>query len=404
MATETTTLPAVIDTAKVQAILSPLPEILSKGRISVEKATDATQALLDTIEAEGMTAELDVEALNLIKKLEVTKTTIYNNRINQTRFMDDVKKLFTSLESSIETLKTNVQKHRDDYAKAVATEQRKAQELAAKQIAKDKEAAAIRAEVAIKLQAHMNDYSTKEQQKLLNLFEGATLDNIDETRNKLSAYPCDYPLKHFDAFKFSYTAIYHLPAEVDIIVKESKKGFSEFAITFRHKIVELREGYVDQIPSKRIELEALKAAQDNEAEKARLEAEAAKRKQQEQERIKQEAENNKAQAETAARTEEAAQNTQTLFDAQDTIAEVPQHTGQVRTGYEIEVKRPAGYMQIANFYFEKEGLTITDMEKLGRKSLNQMKTFAEAYALKNGETIQSPYLVYNETFKAVNKA
>ena len=396
-------LPAPINPEEVQRILVPIPTMLEQGQTSLKRATDATQALLDTIEGEGMTAELDAAALTLIRNLDITKKKLNERRKPVTQFIQSVTKLFTGLESELDALTAKVQKHRDDYAKAVAAEQRRAQELAQKQIAKDKEAAAIEADAKIKIHAYMADYLAKEQQKVLALFETATLENIDETARKIIVFPSEYPLKHFQAFKYVPVAVHHLPAEAEIIVKKAMGGYAEFAIHFRKTLTDQIAEIADRIPSKRTELEALKAAENDAAEKARIEAEAAQRKAAEQARIKAEQDKAKAEAEAAARAKEAEQSTQTLFDAQDTIADVPQHTGQVRTGYEIEVKRPAGYMQIANFYFEKEGLSVTDMEKLGRKSLAQMKTFAESYALKTGEMIQSPYLVYNETFKAVNR-
>ncbi len=403
MAEETTT--AVIKVEEVQQILVPIPEMYAQGQNSLKRATEATQALLDTIEAEGMSAALDAEALKIIKALKITKDKLNERRKPVTQFIQSVTKLFTALESSIEVLTEIVQKQRDEYAKAVAAEQRKAQELAAKQIAKEKEAAAIEADVKIKLQAYMQDYLQKELLKLNNLFESATLDTIDETAKKVITYPADYPLKHYQAFKYTPVAFHHVQGEADLIAQKAIKegGYPSFAVEFRQAITDQVAKLADRIASKRNELEAMKAAENDAAEKARLEKIAADRKAEEQARIAAEAAKAKAEAEAAAKAAEMQANTQTLFDAQEAIADVPQQVSQVRTGYEIEVKRPAGYMQIANFYFEKEGLSVLDMEKLGRKTLAQMKSFCEAYALKTGEVIQSPYLVYHETFKAVNR-
>lgn len=396
-------LPAIINAEQVQQILVPIPKILEQGQTSLLKATGATQALLDTIEAEGMSQELDAEAMTLIQKLNITKKNLNEKRKPITQIIQSITKLFTGLESDIDTLTEKVQKHRDDYARAVAEEKRKAQQAIEKQMAKDREAAAIEADVKIKLNEYMLDYRVKEEQKLLNLFETATLENIDETAKKIILFPSEYPLKHFNAFKYSPAAVHHLPAEVDLIVKKSLSGYAAFAIEFKKRIDDVKSEFADRIPSKRIELEAIKQAENDEAERTRLEEIARRRKEKEQARIKSDAAIQAEASTSAARAAEAGQVTQSLFDAQNQIDQTPEQTGQVRTGYDIHVTRPAGYMQIANFYFEKEGLTITDMEKLGRKTLAQMKAFCESYAIKTGEFIESPYLVYNETFKAVNR-
>ena len=91
---------------------------------------------------------------------------------------------------------------------------------------------------------------------------------------------------------------------------------------------------------------------------------------------------------------------QNLFDASDISENDNSH---IRTGYSITVLHPSGYAQIANYYFEKEGLQ-QPINALERKTLGQMKTFCEKQAHKTGELIQSKYLKYEETYKAVAKA
>lgn len=397
-----TNLPATINTEEVQRILVPIPTILEQGLTSLKRATDATQALLDTIEAEGMNSELDKLLLDLIKNLKITKTKLNAKRKPITQFISGISSLFIDIENKIEVLINKSDKHRYDFARKVAELRRQADAAAQKQIAKDKEAAAIEADCKIKLQAYTSDYLAKEQQKLLNLFETSNLDNIDETTKKIISWPAEYSLKHFQAFKYVPMAVHHLPAEADIIAKKALTGYSEFAIHFRKTITDQVAELADRIPSKRVELQAMKAAENDAAEKARLEAIAAQRKAEEQAKIKAEQDKAKADAEAAARAAELQANTNTLFDAQATMSNAPQQTSQVREGYEIEVKAPAGWLAIVSLYFEKEGLKETDMEKMGKKTLNSMKKTVEALAIQ-GEFIKSPYLIYNETFKAVNR-
>lgn len=91
-----------------------------------------------------------------------------------------------------------------------------------------------------------------------------------------------------------------------------------------------------------------------------------------------------------------------MFDNVEQTAR-PESKAQVRSGYNIAVTHPAGWVTIFQLWFEKEGKNL-GVDVLGRKSLNQMKGWAEKHALKDGEKITSPYVKYEETFKTVAKA
>jgi len=75
----------------------------------------------------------------------------------------------------------------------------------------------------------------------------------------------------------------------------------------------------------------------------------------------------------------------------------------VLKSYTINVTGKLGWKEIANFWFT-HGAPEEDLESFGKKSLSQMKTFAEKFAHKNGVKIESSNLVYEEEVKAVASA
>ena len=113
-------------------------------------------------------------------------------------------------------------------------------------------------------------------------------------------------------------------------------------------------------------------------------------------------ENDKKEHEAATLAEANKQSaiTTSLFEASAEMAEVMPEARPVRESYNIEVVKPAGWFLIVSFYFEKEGNGKTQAE-LEKKTLLQMKTFCEKWAVKSDTKIESPLLKYTETFKAI---
>ena len=71
---------------------------------------------------------------------------------------------------------------------------------------------------------------------------------------------------------------------------------------------------------------------------------------------------------------------------------------QAIESYKIEVKEQAGWAEIFKFYSTHSGKDITEKTTMGT-----MKLFAEAEAKRNGTVIESSYLHYEPTYKAVTR-
>jgi len=74
-------------------------------------------------------------------------------------------------------------------------------------------------------------------------------------------------------------------------------------------------------------------------------------------------------------------------------------TPNVKEGYLITLKSTAGYLLLVQFWFEKEGKSLS-ADKFEKFTFDRVKRFCEAYAAKNEELIQSPLLSYEPIYKA----
>ena len=89
-----------IDEAK--NILSSFPDIMGKNTNSVKKCNEAGQALLDTIEGEGMNETIDQATADYLKKVSVTLKNMDERRKPITQIFDRIRSFFTSQEKQID--------------------------------------------------------------------------------------------------------------------------------------------------------------------------------------------------------------------------------------------------------------------------------------------------------------
>jgi hypothetical protein len=131
-----------------------------------------------------------------------------------------------------------------------------------------------------------------------------------------------------------------------------------------------------------------------------IEAERTRREKEESIKLEQEAQNSQNLAEQKIDIKKQGEQTMVMFEQEATLAET--NTPESRQGYEITVLHPVGYTQIFAAWFEKEGKSLP-VDKIGNTKLDQMKAFCEKAAQKDGFFIESKFLKYEQSFKAVNK-
>jgi len=372
--------------------------------------------------------------------------------------MDEFKKLFTAAENEIDKAKPNsvaskVQSNRDTYATEVhKIEERKRREAELK-AAKAKESVEIKADFVKNLNGQFNDHLLRAKQWLQGQFNSLSLEHFADEAAGIRIYKPEYKRAIFDKM-VPYTSNgvrYHDQAELAGIAAAAKDEslFIAFSQTYEIQMCALRDELKDKLTSKHEELQEQKRLADEATaaaerarieeeerqkkiaaaraeERERLEAEAARareeearrqaelkaqqeaaaaerrrREEAEAARLALEAEETRKKAEEEAELKKQGEQTMIMFDQTAEVA-TGQQAPETRQGYEIDVLHPAGYVQIFQHWFENEGKNLP-VDKIGKTKMDQMKSWCEKRAQKTGEKIDSKFLRYTESFKAVNR-
>ncbi|PUZ25049.1 hypothetical protein DCC81_12100 [Chitinophaga parva] len=430
-------------------------EILLANQGIVSKALTAGNAILGKINANGgkLDAGLDQLVNDYLVKIGQRKKEIEEARKPITQMMDEMKKYFTAEEAKLDvkgagTIPAQLQQHRNEYAKEQAELEKQRQEEAARRASKERERVQLVADVETQLNKHFNDHLLSYKQRMHTGFNEITLENFADKERKLADIPCLYSLDHYQSFKPTLRPIQHNHDELAGIIT-GVDLFANFSAIFSSEVEELKQQFIDRLPSKKSELEALAAAEKARqeeaaraaeaerlrqqeiakaegerkrqleeearaaavAEKARQEELAAEQRRLEEDRLRREQEEATRMAQEAKEKEEkaaqqiemnkAAGETMALFDAEASLAEGAE-APETRQGFEIKVLHAAGYVQIFQFWFENEGKGL-GIDKIGNTKMDQMKAYCEKQAHKNSTVIESKFLQYVPTYKAVNR-
>jgi len=435
-------------------VLKTGPEILMANQNRKEKAIAVGRNILATIQEEGMSPEADERANKYLANVSAANKSMKESRAGVTQIMDQLKKMFTEVENDLDvkkagTIPSQIQGHRDQYAKEVAAEQERKRKQAELEAAKASEAIDIKYQMEANYKEQFTQYLLERKTKMQSGFNAIPLEKFDVLSGKLKELTFSFQFKHEGPYT-SITVKYHSDAELKsfadavIIVNES-----QLEEVFLSEMNLLKDELVDKLPSKLSELQEQKRLDDeakaqaeadriaeekrqaeivnaNAKEKKRLEAEAAIERQKEQERqaemkkkqdaaaaeqrrreqeesdkMKAEAEEQKRKSDLEAEVKKQGEQTMVMFEQEAAMAESAP-APESRQGYEINVLHPVGYTQIFALFFDKEGKNYP-LDKLGNTKLDQMKAYCEKVAHKEGQFIDSKFLKYEETFKAVNR-
>jgi len=399
----------IVKAEQFVTIVETAQSALIKNEQSVSGAVDFGQTILDTIEAEGMSNELDAKCNNYLVRVRETETVLKTRRNPVTQIFDTIRKEFTGLENLIsktnrKSVPAQIQVLRDAFATQKAKEQRQREIEAQRKLDIEKEKTRIAAEAEVKLSEYFNTHITKCKSLLYELFENVTLENFLDVAETIENYSLALNNEHYFKFTLRFFVNHISTDDANLIIKQAldtKHGY--YAQLFSTEIEEYRVELLDKLPSKKTELEAIAEAEKEDAVEAqRLKDLREKREAEEKKRLENEAAEREANEAANAEAKKQESDMDSMFDNVEQTAR-PESKAQVRSGYNIAVTHPAGWVTIFQLWFEKEGKNL-GVDVLGRKSLNQMKGWAEKHALKDGEKITSPYVKYEETFKTVAKA
>lgn len=379
-----------------------------------------------------------------------------------TQMMDEFKKWFTAAENEIDKTKAGsvadqVQGHRDSFAKEAAMIAARKKQEAEEAAAREKEAISIKSFLEKYITEKLIDIIARKKSSMTTAFNAITLETIDQKEKALKGMVAQTSVEalkeEVKVIEIKLPLSYHLSVEKVIDLSrsiESEFNWSEFVQKYSTEISQFKNELIEKLPSKRNELleeqkrkeeeeqererqrladekrqKELKAAQDEEERKKLIEKQEAERKleaqrleqlkldqekaeqdrlkreKEDQEKIAKEAEEQRLKAEQDIEMKAQGEKTLVLFEQEASISEVT-NTPEARQGFEIEILHPAAYVQIFQLWFEKEGKNLP-VTKIGNTKLDQMKAWAEKLAHKTGEKIESKFIRYEETFKAVNR-
>lgn len=452
MENTTVTTAVTIPTEDIQALVTSAPAALDRNNLAVFRIKQKGDILLSQYKQHGMTPALDAEMNDFMARVRTAKEEMENRRKPLTQFLDKVRGAFTSLEAMVDkdkagTVAFQIQEARNEYAKYVAEEAKKAEHLRQIKAAADKERRELAALLEHKVRSLFATFSFDHLKGIQQIFDSATLTAITDgsAEAKIRAIGSEYPHGHYAGICQTQLISQYLTAEE---VAEVRTGVAESGLydqllnEFREATENLRADLCEKLPGKRIALEeAAKAAQEAKAaEIARAQAEEDARKASTaaeaaaaaaaKEKADQDAKLAAERAEQVRKQEEEAKQRQDLEMAaaaakreQDSNQEVEARKAaaeanslfeqtleaqleqtekpQTREGYEIDILAPAAWLQVFQLWYQIEGSKM-HLDKFEKKTLGSMLKACEKHAHKTGERIDSKLLKYRETYKAVN--
>jgi hypothetical protein len=368
---------------------------------------DKAYTIVDPDKRAEALAAIDQRSNKFLANCGVAQDEMQESRKAITQLMDMIKKMFTEEENKLDvkkdTVPAKIQLRRNAYAKQLHEEQERKRKLAEEKAAKAKEEVEIRSFVKNQIANCLLDFLSKKKIAVTNSFNSITLNDFDEKAGRLKLLPTAFPLdKLHEIIKYTAPRYYrHTDSEFQTIQgsEHAQYDFPSFYNEYGRQMAELKLSLLDQLPSKKEELERMAAA--DEAEKIRLENERLNREAAEKKRLEEETAAAKKAEEEKAELEKAAGTAQLLFD-QTVDSSITTPTPETRQGYDIIVTHPAGWVEIFQFWFQREGCKMK-IEDIGKKSLNQMKTYAEGVAKKDNVKIESKFLRYETSIKSVNR-
>lgn len=436
-------------------IFRSAPEILQSNQARTAKAISVGNNIIDqwhaawAIESEeerlAALAVVDERSNKYLVNCNTALKEEKEARAAITQMMDAFKKMFTEAENELDRTKPNtitnkVQNNRDTYVSEVAKVQERKRREAERVAAKAKEEIEIRSSVEKWLSDKLIGLLTARKEAIQNAFNHIVLETFEEKAERIEQMSVVLPGEELQEKVMSASptfsnARYHDQAEREAISNAvlASFDFNTWSLdNWTPAMSSIKEDLISKLPAKKAELlerkrldeeaaearrraeEALKKEKDEakrkeiEAQAARAEAQRAEaeRKQAEREaednaRIAREAEEAKQKAEQEAEIRKQGEQTMVMFEQEAAIAEVAP-SPEARQGYELTILHPVGFTQVFALWFENEGKNLP-VDKIGNTKLDQMKAWAEKYAHKTGTKIESKFLKYEESYKAVNR-
>lgn len=394
----------LIKVEEFTSLMKSAPDALGKNQKSIANCNSAGQAILDTIQGEGMTDELDAKAAEYLKKVNVTITNMKNRRAPVTQLFDRIRSIFTTDEKAIDpkdksTIPGKIAAERDKYAALKREEERRKQQEMQRQANIEKEKGTYRLAIEQAINTHMSSYFAEQQKNLSHIWESITLATFELKEKSIRGWSTLYPREHFDTFNQDITT-YYLDAQTKVNIKAEilSNKYSAFSQQYKFDMEDLRQSFIDRLSSKKQELIEEEELRKKDAEAA-AKAETERKQREEEERKQRELEIQQKEHEQQQKAESSIQSAQMNSLFATAAASVTTRTSKAKVTERIKILHPAGFLEIYQMWWINEGqnLTIEELEKIHKK----MISFCEKKANSDDEMkIKSKYIRYEEEVKA----
>lgn len=394
----------LIKVEEFTSLMKSAPDALGKNQKSIANCNSAGQAILDTIQGEGMTDELDAKAAEYLKKVNVTITNMKNRRAPVTQLFDRIRSIFTTDEKAIDpkdksTIPGKIAAERDRYAALKREEERRKQQEMQRQANIEKEKGTYRFAIEQAINTHMSSYFAEQQKNLSHIWESITLATFELKEKSIRGWSTLYPREHFDTFNQDITT-YYLDAQTKANIKAEilSNKYSAFSQQYKFDMEDLRQSFIDRLSSKKKELIEEEELRKKDAEAA-AKAEAERKQREEEERKQRELEIQQKEHEQQQKAESSIQSAQMNSLFATAAASVTTRTSKAKVTERIKILHPAGFLEVYQMWWINEGqnLTIEELEKIHKK----MISFCEKKANSDDEMkIKSKYIRYEEEVKA----
>lgn len=388
----------IVRQENIATIVKAGPQSYQTNTLSCQRCAEAGQQLLDEIERNGMSDELDKRLAAYIEKTRKTVKGMNERRSPVTKLFDQVRSEFTVLENTIDPTKKDtvpfrIAQYRNAYAakKREEEERRRQAELAAQEVIRAKES--YRAAVEEDYRRSFNNLVTTSINELTKLNTDVTLENYTAVFDTVTGYQSSLPADWCppSGVRLPYNVS---PEETKAIRNEVfRKLLPSFEEQFVFEVDEYRREILDKLPSKKIELERM--AEADAADAARLKAEMAKREAEEAARKEQERQKAEAEAQQKAELDKANAEMSGLFG----VAKAEQvYTPKAKVSKKIKVNDPGAFLNIVSMWWQREGCTLSvdELSKIFKKQL----TFCEKLATKEDIFVEAAGLEYYDDVKA----
>jgi len=389
--------------------LSNVPQILEANKLSVTNAKNAGLNLINKIDENGMTEEIDQECNNFLVKCKKTVEAINEKRKPITSILTAISKEFTSLEAELdpkrpESVYFKIQAYRNKHATEKLEMQRKKEEAAQLKRDKENEKIELREKIEVALSDFINNIMDKAFLELQGIFNSITLENINDNVKLIEAANVLLTDAMINELTFQIPTKYLIPEEKKAVKNEVFiHNIDKYKAMFKAEMTDFKKALIDRIPSKKTELEAIAKAEKDNAELAKQLQEAKeKREKAEKEKAEKEALERKEKAENEAKAKAEESKMQTLFEQTSETVSADGNTPE-RTGYNMVVTHPSAFMQIFALWFEHEGKNL-GIDAIEKKTIKMMKTFCEKFAHTNDVKIESKLIKYEEIVKVRAKS